>query len=561
MCILHMLHIIKVGRMHKLFERVTKTKSTIIKEKKMKRIISLLLVASFVLFAFVACGGKNEETEPPKASGSGEITDDKYGQEGFVSAVPVGELDFDGKELVLYIQKSEDKCREWYRDDDSSDELDEAIRTRNSVILSDLNVSLRMDTYNAISNWDENNNVFNQSVVDDVGSGLAAYDFVAQYQYVSTYPILRDAKANLLEKEIFPYFDFSLPCWNQDIVNLTSKYGKLYNVAGDVNLALFNATFLIWLNKELYSQKRTEDDPLDLQDVALDYEWYAEDFYDWAELYETSSNNEHACQNLYGISMRNKVVYYALPLAYEFDFILENNDGTHTFNVKNNEKAEGVLTDFRGLKEKDGFAGYDEASCTCTVGGEVKHFANGNSLFLAHQLYTSKEDNAAIREMEDEYCILPLPLYDENQTDYHTSADYGFNMVYVLNHSDISDDGIAISAYLQYVNELSYTNVRGYYIEGIVKPKFLGSDDTNGTVTKSIRTFNIITKSLEFGIVGIYSAQINDIGWLWMDNITKGTQSLTAAFEKNNISGPGSPTRTEAQYIQLLEEFDSWLMD
>jgi hypothetical protein len=110
-----------------------------------------------------------------------------------------------------------------------------------------------------------------------------------------------------------------------------------------------------------------------------------------------------------------------------------------------------------------------------------------------------------------------------------------------------------ISAYLQYSTEESYTNVRGYYINRIVKPKYFGTDDTNGSVTKSIELFNIIADNVEFTFISVYAPQLNGVlNNCWRDVVT-GDHAGGATTAEGAYSSDSSTFDT------MLEEVDAWL--
>jgi hypothetical protein len=147
--------------------------------------------------------------------------------------------------------------------------------------------------------------------------------------------------------------------------------------------------------------------------------------------------------------------------------------------------------------------------------------------------------------MEDKYGLLPLPKYDKNQEQYYTAAYDGYSLMSVLDHanSSIPTKGEAISAYLQIANEESYTSVRGYYFNRIVKPKYFGTDDSLGTVTKSIALFDIIISNIRADLWTIYSTQLNNLQWAWRDSLLADRNSL------------------EAQYLSRQNRFEDGLKD
>ena len=149
-------------------------------------------------------------------------------------------------------------------------------------------------------------------------------------------------------------------------------------------------------------------------------------------------------------------------------------------------------------------------------------FTTGVILFVGSTIYYDKAGNLAIRNMKDKYSIIPWPKYDEQQGHYaSTSQDY-FTTMSVLDHSKsaIPTKGKAISAYLEYATEYSYTHVRGYYFKRIIEPKFFGTDDSDGHVTKSIAIFNTIVDNLEYNFITIYGHMVDSVmSKVWRNNV------------------------------------------
>jgi len=563
----------------------------------MKRIIAILLVFCFLMLTVVslaACGKKNKGTKDTSDSSSGtsdsagnggennggennggnggatngDITlaeTDEYGQNLLVSAIDVDAHDYDSLELVVLMRDSVNYFREWGKlEGDAADvevTLDEAIETRNAIVQGDLNIApyFLRESKNEVE--------YNNLIVNDVVGGLHNYDIVANYAYFASDTSIRDADAyaNMADKDLFRFFDFRLPCWNQALIQNTTLNGKLYLVAGDANLSLFDKTSVIWANLDLYEQYKKDNDPDDIQQHAIDGNWVYSDLYSWC-LRTADTDPKTECGDFHGFSTGFHF-FDALPLAWDFAFLNTDNEGRHTFNIEENSKAEEALGIIRSMLDSRGYAAshhQDSTKNICNCGtGMVGHFANGSYAFISDQLYSGENQNLLIRNMTDKYTILPIPKYEIGQENYGTYAADIYNLVAVVNHFDSErpTDGDAVSAYLQYLNEKSYTDVREFYFTRIIRSKFFGTDDSDGSVTKSVKIFNIIVNSVELTVDTIYSRSINDIAWLWRDNILRGEgASLSAAFQENTLSG-GGLVKTKAQYEEKLAAFDAWIFD
>ena len=522
--------------------------------KTFRKILAILLVCVFIGLALVGCAGKKDPNANPNgtggASGSPQASatqkpTNEYGEPSFTGVVPTDELDFEGEELTVMHRSGEIIEREWHKES-PEDELDEAVAMRNAAVEETLNIDI---VYEVVQwgNYDESATRFNNMVLQDVQGGLHYYDIVANFAYSAAYPIIRDCNADLMDKELFPYFDFSLPCWNQAIVQRTTINDHLYYVAGDINISLFDSAMVIWYNKTLYDKNKTDSDPENMQEYALGGQWTYDELYRWTtRLYENSNGEEGRQGNdtyAYGTAKRgsgNPCPGDAIPHAWDLNFLTEKNDGTHEYNIIGNEKAADAMTKFRNLFDATG---------TCEAMASVGNFAAGCYVFYASVIYPGKDANMTIREMEDKYGLLPMPKYDVDQEQYGTTATDGYSLMTILDHakSDVPTKGEAASAYLQLATEESYTSVRGYYFNRIIKPKYFGTDDSEGTVTRSIALFDIIVANIEFEFWNIYSAQLNNIAWLWRDTVGR-EGTLESEFNAS----------AEA-FNKALVETDAWL--
>ena len=206
-------------------------------------------------------------------------------------------------------------------------------------------------------------------------------------------------------------------------------------------------------------------EPENMQEYALGGMWTYDELYMWAQRLYIDSNGEEGKQanDTYGFAQAKYGVTCqdALPYAWDLEFLKTNPDGTHEFNIIGNDKAENAFANFRKLYEANG-------NCLTP---SVENFTAGNYVFWSSCIYPGETANMMIREMEDKYGLLPIPKYDKEQAQYGTTSGDSFTLMTVLDHSQSPEvtKGEAISAYLQVMTEESYTSVRGYYFNRIIK--------------------------------------------------------------------------------------------
>ena len=500
----------------------------------MKRIIALVMALCFMVIALAACGKTEEKPTETKATETQKATN-IYGDEVLDTVVDFKTLDFGGENLNILVRQDTKVSREWESEIiDDEDELEMAIAARNDVVEGDLNVNVSIQLIGD-SNAGTFSSVFLPAVQQDIVNGLHEIDVAANFGYIGMNATYRDMWCNLLDKDTFPYFEFDLPCWNQAMYKNGTVNGQFYMCAGDLNISMFDSAMIIWHNKDLYDSMKKPEDPEDIQDWVIEGEWTYANLYKMASYYE-DKDPTGTIGDIYGFYL-NGAIYPtnpldAIPFAWQFDLCTTNNDGTHSFNIVGNSRAEMGLKMMRNLYQQDGVA-IELTGCGT--------FASGVLLFQSDVIYWSKDQNLAIRNMEDKYSIVPWPKYDETQDHYaSTSQDY-FTTMSVLDHSenDTPIKGEAISAYLEYATEYSYTDVRGYYFKRIIEPKFFGTDDSDGHVSKSIAIFNTIVDNLEYDFLTLYSLGLDGVlQYVWRGNVIDKNgvvlnSTLESEFNKN----------------------------
>ena len=540
------------------------------KKSILLKITSLSLVAIMMLFA-VGCdleaifgdidvdgNGQyedfsniyNQMSDKIPSDGDGKFTPDLTAPD-FSTEIGGGELDFEGQEIAILYRDHAQDSKEWYSKT-PEDELDEAIAMRNEKVQDELNVKIVW--YPVASNgndYTEYTTRFHDMVTNDVLSGTHYYDISANFGYPTTSSNIRDYTTNLLDTSLFPYFNFELPCWNQSIVENTTFDGRLHYIAGDVNLSMFDAAVVVWHNKSLYDEKKLDTDPENMQQLALDGLWTYDELYRWTSVFYENTNFTDAGKDVndtYALLAAQTsgapMPRDAFPYAWDLNFVITNDDGTHSFDIKGNRKIEEALIKCRNLLRGPGT--FDTSS--------AQIFAEGTAIFYMERLYAGYDANMAIREMEDKYGLLPMPKYNTNQEQYATTSQDYYNLMFVLDHldSDTPTKGDAVSAFLQYSTELTHSDVLGYYFNRIVTPKFFGTDDSEGTVTRSIAIFDIIINNIKFDYCYIYRSQLNNINHLWLFATDPGSSNANDTFEKIYSAD-------ELNFTKAIKDTDTWL--
>ena len=504
-----------------------------------KRVLKLIALALVVLTAFsvVGCGGCDWsmfdalfEIQPDVPSGEWDSTDDttlvtekrtETDRQSFVPIIDYKPVDFEGAKLVILLPEDNDISREFYIDV-PEDEVDESVGMRNAAVEEALNVVIEYERVSIDRGNRENHRaILYDMIAKDFTSELHSYDISVNYAYATVGMAQRGYAANLLDKSIFPYFDFDLPCWNANFIDITSDSNgeRMYYVLGDMQISYYNSAVVTWYNKTLYDNSRDKLDYESLYDMAMEGQWTYEEMY---RMVTSMYGEKDGAKPLLINESCADIAKLALPISWGVDFMMKDAAQDHSFNIAGNTKAEDSLSKVRALFDAEG-----------TVYGNEVNFANGEALFFIDQFDANYDRNMVIREMEDKYGLLPLPKYDA-AADYETFVGDTYNLISVINYGGGKDvKGGAVSAWIELATEESFTSVRGYYFNRVVKPKFFGTDDSQGTVSESIAMFDQIVNNIKFDRASVYSDQLGGMNSLWCDAVDdEDGRTLEEIFEE-----------------------------
>ena len=502
----------------------------------MKRSVAIILivvisVAAVALVAFVGkgavtvigqigdiFGSGGEFPDLPSAPNSPDLPHESDTGLKFTETEPIetepllpplnsGKLKFDGLALTILLPDTELYHREWGQKV-AQNEIDEAIEMRNLDILNDLDVEI---LYKFVPTDTEE---FFDLAFGDVLGDEHNYDIALNGSAVMSRLALRGTLSDLRDSASFPFLDLTQPCWNASANENLTVGGKLYFTTGFFSTTMLDNTTVMFQNKTIYDKNRANSDPENLQVYANEGKWTYEDMYRMTSAFAASMPNDDVLIIDRDLSDNN--ILRSFAAAFEAHAMRRYNN-SREYDLASNSRAEAVLTRTKELYSTPGVVVGETAEFagkTAKFGGEKGIACEG--IFFITKLYKDYETNMSIREMEDKFGLMPLPKYDAAQGQYKALSD-GSSFIGILDHSrsDAKTHSIAVSAFIEKTAEGSYTQVLGYYFNGVVKPRYFGTDDQVGTVSHSIEAFDTIIHNIEFEFCNVYSAELGGIGDIW----------------------------------------------
>lgn len=480
--------------------------------KKTLRLIALFLLVSQVL---VSCGeGKNgttNDTTTDTQTTATEITEKDPNDDD----LPDG-LDFGGREYRVMTYKDGNlptTNTAWPNyievESETGDLVNDAAYKRNREVEERLDVTI---VCNELPDFE-----VVKAVQQSVMAQDDTFDMAVFYSGPQMLGLIQDGM--LLDVNTTEYIDLTKPYYSKDMVD-TYRFGeKNYIFAGKYPYPQFASVYLLF-NKELFENYKL-DEPYELVKSG---KWTLDKF---AELVkgkysDLNGNAEHDIDDQYGMS--------AFEIVYNYFYfsaggrVVSNGKNGFTYEM-NTDRSISIMEKLVALIDS-------EDTYAATPGDpkiRYKNFTDGHSLFC---LYTSSF--YALRDMEFDFGILPLPKFDEAQENYMTYQVGGICAM----PSTVSDTAFA-SAVTEALFSTSGKLMTKPFIQKFVENKLLrdeGSqemyrlltDTASYEVTRLIDPTNGIASDLK-PIVELLVARSTDVSSRWAsikDVVTKSYDEL-----------------------------------
>ena len=456
----------------------------------MKKALSILLALALLcgVFALASCGdnGATVTAAPTDdAIGSGDGTEGTTSKPIFLdiddpdAAAVVGtqklvgyeNIDFGGKIFTFeaWNNQASWNCYEIVvTDEDASDSLSMAIQKRNDTISELYNCGIE-----EISNAD----------------GVLANDFATEQCHVdisaTMYHVNNKANGNYYNLATIG-IDLSNPWWDQGFVNDVMVDGFLYGIIGDFSLTSFDATWVMFYNKEVLDQNE-KTRGTDLYALVDNGEWTIDKFTELVQKAKQDDGDQvmaTGTADIYGLVSSTfgiRGLYFGAGASYvtKTDDAAGNTSFTHGFNDHASLVAQAVIDIY--ADDAAAIAGYT------TVGSQIN---NGLTLFAPETLDKARNwSEAGLKN----FGIVPHPVYSAEQLQtvgYKHNVDN--HLIYYVVPTTINYDISIIANFLE---------LYGFHSRYLVYPEFLNLYKYNWTNSEEdARMIDLIMNTRTFDL-------------------------------------------------------------
>lgn len=365
----------------------------------MKRILVSVLAALMLTGTFASCGNDNGDTYD---TGSQETLDEGSLKE----SLDIPNTKYDGLELVFLTRdENEWSTTEIFAEKANQDNISNAVYERNDMIREKYGV--------IVKEYKEENAKHNGKVQTEVKAPVGDFSAVVSSVAVCSPLATSGCLWNLLSDEI-EYLDFSKSWWDQKLTEGMSIGDRLHFATGDLLTADNDATFAILFNKSLATDARLPN----LYNLVDTNQWTMDKFYEFEQTTKNDKDgngkleyNSDVCGFAYTGDSKYCFLYAGGVKVTEKD---ENDEPIYTLDVG---LADDIADKCRLIFSKEYTIDMNKTSDgvdVVTVGQDC--FGGGHALFFGECMQCVTR----MRGFDVDFGILPYPMFDTNQSGYHS---------------------------------------------------------------------------------------------------------------------------------------------
>ncbi len=424
----------------------------------MKKLIAFLLAAVFCL-SFFSCAKKQSEQK-------GDKPED---ESVYIDHLP--ELDFGGQKLTFAHSEGTNgtfTSRSVKVDEQTGDMVDDKLYEKTQSVENRLNIEIEDVLFS------ESSKEFHSAIVPYLEAQDSSYDIIVGFQY---FDLPLATEGYILDYNTIPaeqnHVDLTAPYWAKDYIDSLSYNGKTFWLTGDIALRYIAGVYSVFVNARLYDQYLKETYG-SIYDVVRNGEWTLDKLHEMAK----RASSEDATGKL---TKKSEVIGFykeggnsstttAFAASAGLEWSIRQQDGLVEFLFNQNyDKLVNVISKMYSVFSDESAAYVNEYDYDDVE--SMKQFQSGNVVFVGAKLFTAE---LYLREMTDDFCIIPMPKYDE-ASEYRTLTHDGCS---VFGISWASENVEACTAALELMAAESLRLVTPAYYDSALKYKYTRDDDS-----------------------------------------------------------------------------------
>ena len=464
--------------------------------KLSKRITASLILTAMLAAMTASCGSGGDIQN---VTNNGETSDAAVTLDD-VTTSPLYELeqkDFGGREFRISVTKKYET--EMWVEDENGDVCNDAVYNRNIKVSDYLNVKI----VNVVSDG-ESNQV--SEISKNIAAGDDVYDLTAVYTWLVGGPMLEGCFYNW--KDV-PVVDFSREWWVTDANEAFSIAGNQFVAVGDLSVTTLLLSYAVYFNQRIAEEYKFPN----LYETVLEGKWTIDKLLSLSkDLYQDLNNDGKLDENdAYGFAADNITNLDAWTAAFNIPLVVKNDKGDPVANINIDRLQTGL--------EKVNSLYYDSTAFIDSSGKgyEINVFSNGNTAFLTTWINNSF---SILRDMKDDYGILPYPKLNEEQDNYYSNSMDNYSMLSVPKTvRDVEFVGTITEALTR---ENHFSVIPAYYDVALTS-KYARDE-------QSVAMLDIIMDGRKYDFSILHSSQLARLPYLFREMVQAHNDSATSKY-------------------------------
>ena len=499
--------------------------------KNIVRVISFVLIVSIIFAVFIlvsSCDNAQNSSKNNEVNTNAENNDSENEQadsENKEADIPFPHevRDFDGETFKILIDRQWEQNHLDMVDFDveavNGEPMNDAYYARNILVEETYNLKLegiRVDDINGYAN-------------KTIKAGLDEYDAFAPRLLNAGPFAAKGYGVNVLETIL----SLKEPWWDQNIINDLSIGGAAYIFAGDIFIKHYDGIALLMFNKRLLTDLELES-PYSFVNTN---QWTMDKFNEMVKTATRDLNGDGKMDRYdqYGFVTQADYVTSFINASGE-KIVSKDKDDLPVF-TGYSEKMERVFEKMLDVYVDDTYCMHRDAFGRDGGGGQIVQFwifPEGRSLFYwAFPRYI----DWGLRNMEDDFGILPIPKWDSDQPRYYATLNNWHSYTYMM---PVTVPDVDRNAYI--LDALAYHGrkiIKPAYYDVCLQRKYT-RDDESSAMLDIIFKSTVYDLGTVFGIGGY-------IGGLEGD-LQRNKNNMASLYEK-------SLGKIEKDMDKLIEQF------
>lgn len=500
------------------------------------RLTAILLSMLMVLPAFAGCSqstenaGSDEGAQTPGQTQATPGATDEAAEtepERLYADVPA-DANFGGEDFTILCSSNAEYGTvkdDFFAEEITGEAINDARFNRNASVGDQLNV--KIVPFDA----DVGSGAGQSLITQDVKSGTGAYDLAFCCGYATSSLSTGNYLANI--KNV-PYINLEAPWWDQVANRDLQILNQLFYTTGDISTADNDATYCIMFNKGLITNYNLQN-PYELVDGD---KWTMDNFIAMASQVhqDTNGNGQVDREDLFGVMIWDDSMM-GIVNCTGTKCCTVGDDGLLQMTLYNETTVEAVTKFLEFAIQKDVADAYQRTNWDDTW--LVTKFSANETLFLMQLIQIVPK----MREMENDFGILPYFKYRETQDEYYTTIGSWHSVFMCIPNSgiDLNRTGIVTECL---ANEGLYGLTEAYYEKTLV-----------GKTTRDAESAAMLDI--------IFANRVYDMGWYFqiggyneavMNELRNYRNEFASMYKKAEKVANKTLEKTNNAFLKALEE-------